>query len=55
MPEIDGVFIELETTAAEDDLDPALAVVRSVLASLGITDEDLTTEQCTDAVATARP
>ncbi|MFB6888181.1 class IV adenylate cyclase [Kitasatospora sp. NPDC056327] len=55
VPEIDGVFIELETLAPEDDLAPALAAVRSVLTSLGITDEDLTTEQYTDAVAAARP
>ncbi|WP_344330329.1 class IV adenylate cyclase [Kitasatospora putterlickiae] len=54
VPEIDGTFIELETAAAEDDLGPALAVVRSVLTSLGIGDEDLTTEQYTDAVAAVR-
>ncbi|MFC5661849.1 class IV adenylate cyclase [Kitasatospora misakiensis] len=56
VPEIDEVFIELETTTAdEDDLGPALAVVRAVLASLGIAAEDLTTEQYTDAIAAARP
>ncbi|MFE7559678.1 class IV adenylate cyclase [Kitasatospora sp. NPDC057500] len=55
VPEIDGTFVELETAANEDDLDQALATVRAVLASLGITDDDLTTEQYTDAVAAARP
>ncbi|MFJ8429870.1 class IV adenylate cyclase [Kitasatospora sp. NPDC094019] len=56
VPEIDGTFIELETIAAtEADLAPALAVVRSVLAELGLHGEDLTTEQYTDAVAASRP
>ncbi|MFI8080225.1 class IV adenylate cyclase [Kitasatospora sp. NPDC086009] len=56
VPEIDGTFIELETIAmAEDDLVPALAVVRSVLTGFGIAEDDLTTEQYTDAVAAVRP
>lgn len=55
VPEIDGTFIELETIAkTEDDLPAALAVVRAVLAGLGIAEGDLTTEQYTDAVAAAR-
>ncbi|MFD5085242.1 class IV adenylate cyclase [Kitasatospora sp. NPDC058406] len=55
VPEIDGTFIELETIArADDDLLPALRVVRTVLAGLGIAEDDLTTEQYTDAVAAAR-
>ncbi|GAA4981091.1 class IV adenylate cyclase [Kitasatospora paranensis] len=55
VPEIDGTFIELETIAkTEDDLESALAVVRSVLSGLGIAEDDLTTEQYTDAVAAAR-
>ncbi|MFB7382750.1 class IV adenylate cyclase [Kitasatospora purpeofusca] len=55
VPEIDGTFVELETAASSDDLSEALAGVRSVLASLGINDADLTTEQYTDAVSAARP
>ncbi|WP_406088019.1 class IV adenylate cyclase [Kitasatospora purpeofusca] len=56
VPEIDGTFIELETVAAaESDLAPALVVVRSALTRLGIAEDDLTTEQYTDAVAAARP
>ncbi|MFD7828208.1 hypothetical protein [Kitasatospora sp. NPDC059803] len=57
VPELDdATFIEVETTAAtEADLTPALALVRVVLAELGIKDADLTTELYTDAVAAARP
>jgi adenylate cyclase class 2 len=40
--------------AAESDVDQALADVRAVLAELGIADDDLTTEQYTDAVMRAR-
>ncbi|MGE7435474.1 class IV adenylate cyclase [Kitasatospora sp. NPDC001175] len=55
VPEIDGTFIEVETVAATaDDLPASLAVVRSVLDALGIADDDLTTEQYTDAVAALR-
>lgn len=54
VPEINGTFIELETQAGEDDLDAALAVVRTVLAELGVGEGDLTTELYTDAVAAAR-
>ncbi|MFF2148390.1 adenylyl cyclase [Kitasatospora sp. NPDC058190] len=57
VPELDdATFIELETVAAaEDDLVPALALVRLVLAELGISENDLTNELYTDAVAAARP
>ncbi len=56
VPEIDGTFIELETiAAAEGDLPAALAVVRAVFVEFGISEDDLTTEQYTDAVAAARP
>ncbi|MFJ9948106.1 hypothetical protein [Kitasatospora sp. NPDC091207] len=44
--------IEAELKAVVGDPE---AVLRSVLASLGITEDDLTTEQYTDAVAAARP
>ena len=54
VPEIDGTFIELETMAAEPDMDAALRDVRAVLAELGIGEEDLTTEQYTDAVMRTR-
>ncbi|MFC5748901.1 class IV adenylate cyclase [Actinomadura rugatobispora] len=54
VPELDGTFVELETLAAEDELAEALGAVRAVLAELGITDADLTTEQYTDAVLHAR-
>ncbi|WP_207944936.1 class IV adenylate cyclase [Actinomadura rubrisoli] len=54
VPELDGTFVELETVAAEDDVDAALADVRAVLADLGIDQDDLTTEQYTEAVLQAR-
>lgn len=54
VPEIDGVFIELETLADEADLAAALGDVRTVLGELGIAKEDLTTELYTDAVMRAR-
>ncbi len=52
--EIDGTFIEVETMAAEDQVDDALAAVRRVLRQLGVTDDELTTEMYTDAVRAAR-
>lgn len=54
VPEIDGTFIELETMAEEADLPAALADERAVSADLGISNDDLTTEQYTDAVMRAR-
>jgi adenylate cyclase, class 2 len=54
VPEIDGTFIELETLTGEDGLAAALGDVRAVLGELGIADDDLTTEQYTDAVMRAR-
>lgn len=54
VPEIDGTFIELETMADDPDVDAALTDVRTVLHDLGIADDDLTTEQYTDAVMRAR-
>ncbi|MEE1781877.1 class IV adenylate cyclase [Streptomyces sp. SP17BM10] len=56
VPELNATFIEVETVATtQDDLAPALTVVRAVLAELGISEDDLTTELYTDAVAAARP
>ncbi len=55
LPELDGqTFIELETMTEADKLDAALDVVRSVLRELGISEDDLTTETYTEAVATQR-
>ncbi|MFI9361917.1 class IV adenylate cyclase [Kitasatospora sp. NPDC053057] len=55
VPELDdATFIEVETSAAtEDELAPALTLVRAVLTELGIDEDDLTTELYTDAVAAA--
>ena len=54
VPEIDGTFVELETLTDEADLAAALGDVRAVLAELDITEDDVTTEQYTDAVMRAR-
>ncbi|WP_153412161.1 hypothetical protein [Nocardia macrotermitis] len=54
VPEIAGTFVELETQAAEQDLQEALADLRTVLAELDISEDELTTELYTDAVAEAR-
>ena len=54
VPEIDGTFVELETLADEAGLAAALSDVRAVLGELGIGEDDLTTEQYTDAVMRAR-
>jgi adenylate cyclase, class 2 len=54
VPPLDGTFIELETLAEEADLATALGDVRAVLGELGIGENDLTTEQYTDAVMRAR-
>jgi len=54
VPEIDGTFIELETLTDEADLAATLGDVRAVLGDLGIAEDDLTTEQYTDAVMRAR-
>ncbi|MET8622707.1 class IV adenylate cyclase [Kitasatospora sp. NPDC004669] len=57
VPELDdATFIEVETVVAtEVDLVSALALVRAVLAELGVSDRDLTNELYTDAVVAARP
>jgi adenylate cyclase, class 2 len=54
VPEIDGTFVELETLADEAGLAAALGDIRAVLGELGIAEDDLTTEQYTDAVMRAR-
>jgi adenylate cyclase, class 2 len=54
VPEIDGTFVELETCAEEADLAAALGDVRAVFGELGIAEDDLTTEQYTEALMRAR-
>lgn len=55
VPEIDGTFLELETLVnTEDDLGNALADLRTVLAELGVSSDQLTTELYTDAVNASR-
>ncbi|WP_084520502.1 class IV adenylate cyclase [Nocardia mexicana] len=55
VPEIDGTFLELETSAADtESLPDALQDLRLVLDELGITADQYTTELYTDAVARSR-
>ncbi|HWD02096.1 MAG TPA: class IV adenylate cyclase [Amycolatopsis sp.] len=55
IPELDGrTFLELETMADPDDVPAALDHVRNVLAGLGVTTDDLTTEPYTSQVAAHR-
>lgn len=54
VPEIAGTFLEVETMAADDDVDQALAAVRELLDRLGVSRNELTTELYTDAVRAAR-
>ncbi|MFD6528754.1 class IV adenylate cyclase [Streptomyces sp. NPDC060184] len=54
VPELDDVFLEVETIVAEDELGSALEDVRAVFAGLDIGPEDLTTETYTGAVAARR-
>lgn len=54
VPEIDGMFLEVETLVDEDDVTTALNDIHSVLTELGIGPEDLTRETYTGAVAARR-
>lgn len=54
VPEIDGTFLEVETQAADTDLDNALDAVRRLLADLGIDPTQWTTDTYTGAVRAAR-
>ncbi|WP_405484852.1 class IV adenylate cyclase [Nocardia sp. NBC_00511] len=54
VPEIEGVFLELETLAPPDDLNRALAALREVLSGLGVGADQFTTELYTDAVSRSR-
>ena len=55
VPEIEGTFLEVETMAAESDVDQALAAVRGLLNELGVSQAELTAELYTDAVRATRP
>lgn len=52
--ELDGTFLELETLIDGPEVPGALEDLRDVLHDLGVRDHDLTTEQYTDAVSSAR-
>ncbi|TLG15667.1 class IV adenylate cyclase [Nocardia cyriacigeorgica] len=55
VPELDGHFLELETMVSKDaELPEALRHLESLLAELGVSAEELTTELYTDAVARRR-
>ncbi|MCX4784415.1 class IV adenylate cyclase [Streptomyces sp. NBC_01264] len=54
VPEIDGVFVEVETMTGPEGLAGALADVRAFLPGLGIGEGDLTRELYTDAVRARR-
>lgn len=54
VPEIDGVFIEVETLVEQDELTPALASLRGLLDDIGIGEDELTTDTYTGAVRAAR-
>ncbi|MFF2656144.1 class IV adenylate cyclase [Kitasatospora sp. NPDC058032] len=55
VPELDGVFLEVETAAVDErELPAALVAVRAVLAGLGVPESDLTVESYTAAVTAAR-
>jgi adenylate cyclase class 2 len=53
--ELTGTFLELETLVGDESGVPeALAELRRVLGELGVSEEELTTELYTEAVARAR-
>ncbi|MFH8385195.1 class IV adenylate cyclase [Kitasatospora sp. NPDC018058] len=55
VPQLEGVFLEVETAAGSAaELAGALAAVRGVMAELGVSEGDLTSELYTDAVLRAR-
>jgi adenylate cyclase, class 2 len=54
IPEIDGTYLEVETITQPNDLDAALETIHRLIANLGITEEELTTDTYTDAVRRAR-
>lgn len=55
VPELDGQFLELETMVSEEtELPEALRHLETLLAQLGVSADELTTELYTDAVARRR-
>lgn len=54
VPEIEGTYLEVETLAPADEVDAGLSTIRTILARLGISEGDLTTETYTGAVTAAR-
>lgn len=54
VPELDGTFLEVETTASPEGLAEALTAVRELVADLGVTDAEHTTDTYTGAVRGAR-
>ncbi|MEC4576342.1 CYTH domain-containing protein [Streptomyces sp. CMAA1738] len=54
VPELDGIFLELETLVEDEELQGALDDIREVLAELGIGADDFTREQYTAAVRARR-
>jgi len=54
VPELDGSFLEVETTTAESELPTALGDLRNLLSTLGVTDRELTTQTYTAAVRAVR-
>lgn len=54
VPELEGEFLEVETPAAEEDLADALAAVRGVMAVLGVSEDELTTDTYSGAIIAAR-
>lgn len=54
VPELADTYLEVETAAAPGDVDNALSAVRAVLAALGVTKDELTTDTYTGAVRAAR-
>jgi adenylate cyclase class 2 len=54
VPEIDGVFLEVETTATESEVEAALAAIRDLLDGLGVGRAEETTDTYTDAVTAVR-
>jgi adenylate cyclase class 2 len=53
VPEIDGTHLEVETMVAAHDVGAALASLRELLHTLGVTDAELTTQTYTGAVQAA--
>jgi adenylate cyclase, class 2 len=55
VPEVGGTYLEVETITDIKDLNAALQAIDHLVADLGITADELTTDAYTDAVRRARP